>query len=126
MCGTERSQRPVSASLGILGSFFLSNCAERRESPMRTNTTNLTNRNVLGNSQDRAVVTSARRGCAPAAQHLAFAHACQVIGCWYRGLKRHAKAAVTGAVQSMEQLSSMLPGPQLCRLPVRSTSHASA
>lgn len=91
---------------------------------MRTSSTNLTNRIVLGNSQDRGVVTSAAWS-APAAQHLAFAHASQVIRSGYRGLKRRVVAMVTCAVRSMEPTGSMLAGPRLCRLPVRSISPAS-
>lgn len=88
-------------------------------------TTVVTNRNVFGLNQDRAV--SLRDGaCAHATQHLAARHASKCARSYRRAFKRRGSdcVVVTGAVSMAWAMRPAITGPQW--QPVRLTSPALA
>ena len=81
---------------------------------------NVTNCNVFGFGQDRAVATWNDATCDHAAQHLAIWHASKRLRDWSRTLKRRDYAVVAGAVLKAKHLCLAMLGPQ--RQPVRHMS----
>ena len=98
---------------------------------MSTFISNITINAVFGTSQDRVAVVNAGGERAHAARylaswhlaalHLATTHACHALTRGLRGLKRHVKPVVTGAVAILEQTCSMTRR-QPCWQPVRLAS----
>jgi hypothetical protein len=95
--------------------------AQRREFPMRTNLNSVvTNRNVFGYRQDRAVSSLNDGSCARAAQHLASWHASKHARHEFRARVCRGIAGMAGAVLKAKPMCLAVTGPQ--GQPVRRTS----